>query len=677
MRIQLRFFTLLIALGAIPAIARPTAQTAVAPQVQTTQPTTPGQPTPPLSPVAGHGAISGVVIDATTKAPLAGALVTISTSNGRPVVVGQQTKQMTDSKGRFIFPGLGAWSGYTLTATKSGYFGGAYGNDRPGTASRSIALTEGEWFPSAQIGLFRGSSISGRVTDERGEPVVGIYVRVLPRLLAAGQQRLVSGPLAVTDDRGLYRVPGLAAGRYLVQVPSVQASVPAALPSYAIAGMTAESAARSTQPVPIEAALDLDPSAKLILSKYPTPPPSPDGRAWTYPIEYHPGTALLAQAIAIELKYGDDRLNADIRLEPSPTSKITGVVQGPPEAMAGLTLRLIPAGLEDLGQGSEAATALVGEGGAFGFVNVPPGAYSIFTSRSINEYTSNGSVFVPGLPGPPGRFGSSSTSSSVDSAPSGTSFMYRNASNSPSSVWLRTPITIAAGRDMTDLTLTLLRTVTVSGKVVFEPVDPLQPGTMPDQTNRTIGVEPATGAAWLAATSDLGQSKPAPPGEFLVDGLLGGEYVFKSGFVNGWTLKSITINGRDVTYAPFDTANGADITGAIATFTNATTTLAGSVTNPQPGSPLEAAVIVFPVERDQWTKYGIRSSRIKSMRVSSTGAFSFANLPAGDYLLIGVAAADVNAWQDPAFLQRVAATATRVTLGWGDKKSIALGVAGR
>src|SRR5205085_10946768 len=65
------------------------------------------------------------------------------------------------------------------------------------------------------VRMARSSSISGRVIDTNGEPVVGMAVSVgIPRTDASPTLVKVVG----TDDLGEYRVGGLAAGTYVVSI---------------------------------------------------------------------------------------------------------------------------------------------------------------------------------------------------------------------------------------------------------------------------------------------------------------------------------------------------------------------------------------------------------------------------------------------------------------------------
>lgn len=84
--------------------------------------------------------------------------------------------------------------------------------------------------------MSRAGSISGVVLDDRGEPIVNAYVRVLSRIPIGGEPQLAAGSFARTDDRGAYRIAGLPRGTYYVQMPSVQNAFSAATTDTALAG---------------------------------------------------------------------------------------------------------------------------------------------------------------------------------------------------------------------------------------------------------------------------------------------------------------------------------------------------------------------------------------------------------------------------------------------------------
>ena len=626
-----------------------------------------GRQTP--APVA-DGAISGVVTDGSTRRPIADAVVSLG-SVAKREFPDTQSRQFTDTKGRFVFTDLPDGESYAITVSKSGYFDSAYGRTTVGSETFSrIALTDGEWFGNANVTMSRPSGISGAVIDERGEPVVGVYVRVLSQVRVAGQTQLAVGPVTTTDDRGMYRIGALMPGRYIVTVPSVQASTPAAASAATLAGLSPQAVAvaqSAGRPLPVaDPAIDVDATTRLVVGRFALPPPPADGHAFAYPIAFAGGPGI-AQAAVVELAAGQERTGVDVHLEPVTASRISGVVQGPPEALSGLSLRLLSAGLEDLGMGSEAGTAFVAPDGSFVFANVPAGTYTIDAPVSINAYSLGFSDMFYGaqLPRAPGITGISTIGSRVPGASASAQFSattFRTAR-----YWGRTAVSLGA-RDESNVVVTLSPALTVSGRIVAEP-DPGQ--APPTATPRLfVNLETATGKASLGRPG--GSFNPnRGPDELAIEGVLPGSYVFYSENAD-WMIKSVVVDGRDRTYAPLDTSNGQNVSGVVVTFTNAVPTLTGVVRDAA-GAPAAAdAVIAFPVERDQWTNYGLSPVRIKSARTSNVGAYRFVTLPAGEYNLIAVPDSQADAWQDPEFFTRSEATATRVTIGWGEKKTVDL-----
>jgi hypothetical protein len=64
-------------------------------------------------------------------------------------------------------------------------------------------------------------------------------------------------------------------------------------------------------------------------------------------------------------------------------------------------------------------------------------------------------------------------------------------------------------------------------------------------------------------------------------------------------------------------------------------------------------------------------------RPSTEGRFSFADLPAGDYLLVALTDADPGEWQTPEFLGTIAGAGVRISLAQGERKIQDLRIAGR
>ena len=610
--------------------------------------------TPPPQPT-GTAAISGVVTDAVTGRPIAGASMFLSGAirapDGRALSPIQRPQLLTDARGRFVFVDLPATHQYTVFASRSGYSVGEY--------EVPIRLAEGEWMREANIKMWRSSSIGGRVFDERGEPIVGASVRLFRRRMAAGHELLVQGPLATTDDRGIYRVPYLDPDRYFVAVLSVQATVPASVPDGArqlpLGGLIGRgrSAPPASRAEAQGASIDVDGRHRLVLTNFATPPPPGVGRSRAYAPVFHPNARTVAEAQAIELERGTSRNDVDFQLAPVDTIRITGRVTGAVQDAANMILRLMPRGGEQLGSGSEVATALVESDLTFAFLNVPIGDYTLVASPAMTD-TSSGSS--PGsLPSAPGSGPKQGYSAGY---PSGVGFFamwWRFRAGA--SGWSQIPIA-AGNADVTGVEVPLQPMTAVRGRVVLD--DPAQA----DPNLRfTVMLEPANGDLMLGmpfTTTAMGDTTFA----FNLTGLQSGRYLFRLSRFGGWQVKSVSVRGVDVIDTGIDGTAGRDYDDVIVTASKTGAELSGFVRDGS-GRPATGAVVLFPADPKWWVDYGLTPDRLQSITTGRDGSFKLMAFRDGEYYVIAVPHSQSNAWTDPRFLAASAPKATRISLKAG------------
>jgi len=615
-----------------------------------------GQQGPQSPPGASPpGAITGVVVDAVTGQPLPEATVSL----GRTTTAGSGFPRMvTDAKGRFVYANLPPSDDYYLGARRAGYEYTRYGWTAPGQSLATndiarIAVGSGQLVEGIKIPLWRLPSISGRVVDERGEPVVGTAVRAFSTAIIAGHPQLVGSSVTTTDDRGWYSIPDLAPGKYAVAVLSVQSTVLAGTPEAAPAratgslvtgGIGAGGPGSITGP-----GIDVDGRRRLAISSFVTPPPPGAGPSRAYAAQFYPGVNTAGDATTIELGYNEAKTSIDFQLRPVEAFRVSGRVQGVPAP--GLLLRLMPAGSETLGFGSEAATTVIDGDGTFAFLNVPAGRYTLLALPSVMDFsTGNESIR---LPDPPGYPGGGISVGSMNGTP-GLSHLSRSGATAPS--WGRMAVNV--GGHMDNLVLRMQAMGTMTGRVAFAPGM-----TVPANAHVDVSLEPANGdptAGFPRATAQRGDSGYT----FTVTGLMGGMYLVSG---NGpYYIVSVTVAGRDVTYSGVDAAATADIGDVVVTLTDKRPQITGTVTG-APGRT--AGVIAFPVDRTRWIDYGWDAALFKTTRAGSTGAFTLQLYAAGDYYLIAVDATRVEAWTNPKFLEAAVPFAVRVTVGWGETKS--------
>jgi hypothetical protein len=162
----------------------------------------------------GTAAVSGRVI--LKSEPARGVVVLLQSEEAmRAGDRSPGSRMKTEENGRFRFAGLKAGR-YMLIAFAPGFVTPSENTFGPRT--KTIDLADGENVDNQEIVLKRGAVITGRVTDSNGKPLVEQRME-LTRLDDRGQPARVPGfsPYAnSTDDRGIYRIYGLQAGRYLV-----------------------------------------------------------------------------------------------------------------------------------------------------------------------------------------------------------------------------------------------------------------------------------------------------------------------------------------------------------------------------------------------------------------------------------------------------------------------------
>ena len=614
----------------------------------------------PRPPAVANAAIGGVVVDIATGQPIDGAIVHIQPETGTL----PSPLQLTDGRGRFLFPNLAAGS-YQVRASKTGYSEGAFGADADNAITlMPIALTSGQHVLDARILMSKPSAISGIVTDEAGEPMVNVFVRALRVVMIGGVQQVAAGRVVTTDDRGAYRLSGLATGRYIIMLPSVSASAPASRTGELLAA-SRESQARSATPVKLprpDGAFEGQNDYVLISGAYPLPP-GREPRA--YPPLFHPGGRVIADALPIAVTPGEERSGVNFAWAPVPASMISGRLVGPPDVVGKLLIRLTPTGTESLPAGGEAATTVTEADGSFTFLRVPYGEYTLIASSSY-AYLSDGDGRV--LPRPPGYKEGWGGGAQIPGSEVGYSYLSDQKIDTHTA---RQALSVG-GRAITGLSVQLRPNVKLRGRVVIESGafsiqgasggSPVPPSTGP------VRAEPANGDLTLGVPGGMFDSTN---GTFYVDGLQTGEYTLR--FMGLPMIKSITIGGADYTTRPFDTVSTRGLEEFVITVTDKVATLSGTVVVPAGGKREPSAVIYFPTDRTQWSRYGLRPTRIGSAGVTTSGTFKV-ELPAGEYFVIAVPAAQNRLWQDPKRLATASSLAARVTLAWDQKRTETLTV---
>jgi hypothetical protein len=275
----------------------------------------------------GTGILRGTVVAADSGNPIRRAQVRVTAQGAGSRLA------TTDAQGRFEVRDLPAGR-FTISASKGGFVSLQYGQRRPSEAGTPIELGDAQVVEKLVVALPRGSVISGRITDEFGEPLANAIVSAMRYGFAAGGRRLLAaGQNArdTTDDQGHFRLFGLSPGDYIVSA------------SFRTGGEATDPAGENTG----------------------------------YAATYYPGTTNVTEAQRLQVNVGQEQVNVVFSLVATRLVRVSGVAvnsQGLP--LDGGNVMLIPAGGRVPAQGAAAAFAGgIDRNGQFRVPNVPPGRY--------------------------------------------------------------------------------------------------------------------------------------------------------------------------------------------------------------------------------------------------------------------------------------------------------------
>ena len=246
---------------------------------------------------------------------------------------------VTNTRGEFELTGVPAGS-YTVTAKRLGYLTTQYGQ-RGSERGRPIIVAENEIVPKIDFALVRGGVLAGLVTDDAGAEYAGVRVEALEMRFVRGRRIPVTAATATTDDRGQYRLSGLAPGCYLIRASTTDTwTADAGRGSYAFA------------------------------------------------TTYYPGVTSFSDSETLTLAGAQELSNLNFGLRAGRSAHIVGSYQSPDTQVVGQQINLSRI-TRTVGNGvlssGDAGSTRTNQDGAFEFRSLPPGEYVVSTGTSDKD----------------------------------------------------------------------------------------------------------------------------------------------------------------------------------------------------------------------------------------------------------------------------------------------------
>ncbi len=155
---------------------------------------------------------------------------------------------------------------------------------------------------------------------------------------------------------------------------------------------------------------------------------------------------------------------------------------------------------------------------------------------------------------------------------------------------------------------------------------------------------------------------------FSVTGIFGAARL-RASLPEGWVVKSILQDGRDVTDTAFESKSGEMLSGVQIVISSQVNSIGGHLADDKGAPLLDGTVIVFASDAEKWSE---DSRFVRSARPDQEGKYQIRGLPPGEYLAVAVDYVEDGMWNDPEFLESIRRHGQKITLGEADAQTVAL-----
>ncbi len=155
---------------------------------------------------------------------------------------------------------------------------------------------------------------------------------------------------------------------------------------------------------------------------------------------------------------------------------------------------------------------------------------------------------------------------------------------------------------------------------------------------------------------------------FSVTGIVGAARL-RASLPEGWVVKSILHDGRDVTDTALELKSGETLSGVQIVISSQANSISGQLADDKGAPLLDGTVIVFASDAEKWSE---DSRFVRSARPDQEGKYQIRGLPPGEYMAVAVDYVEDGMWNDPEYLESIRRYGQKITFGEADAQTVAL-----
>jgi protocatechuate 3,4-dioxygenase beta subunit len=233
-----------------------------------------------------------------------------------------------------------------------------------------------------------------------------------------------------------------------------------------------------------------------------------------------------------------------------------------------------------------------------------------------------------------------------------------------------TPITVA-GAEITGVRIVTGKGATITGRVIFEgtaprqnPRQPLRVFPNPADPSRSSMVATVFNDPRTNGTVDEN-------GNFQLAGLSGRVFLIVS--AAGFVVKSITLDGEDITDEPLDLTGKQSIASLVIRVTDKLTQISGQVSDSRGQRPRECTVVFQSAEAREPV---VAARLLRTVRCDSMGSFQMRGMRPGRYVVTAITSIDQGRQFEPEFQEQLRRASESFTVREGEMLTLDLKLSG-